>query len=160
MTNGKGGAGMAKKYKFISTLPNEVDVDSKPEIDGHMSWPNCSQAEPVFYKGIFDSYDDAREYASKFKTDKYTLDMAMTPIMTRMNISVISYGREQICNLQPRLHEKSLLSADKRDFLNRMRPSGHPLAPAWMLCAPGVSRDEFCGKCVWDVTSAPRNSIT
>ena len=65
---------MAKKYKFILTLPYEIKVDSAERIDGHMSWPNYSHAEPRVYKGIFDSYNEAKEYASKFKIYKYVLN--------------------------------------------------------------------------------------
>jgi hypothetical protein len=38
-----------------------------------MSLPNWSQADPVRYRGIFDSYEVAKEYASKFKIYKYIL---------------------------------------------------------------------------------------
>jgi hypothetical protein len=64
---------MTKQYKFILTLPNEVVIDSAEEIHNHMSWPNWSQADPVRYRGIFDSYEVAKEYASKFKIYKYIL---------------------------------------------------------------------------------------
>jgi hypothetical protein len=64
---------MTKQYKFILTLPNEVVIDSVEEIHNHMSWPNWSQADPVRYRGIFDSYEVAKEYASKFKIYKYIL---------------------------------------------------------------------------------------
>ena len=65
---------MKKKYKFILTLPGEFEVDSAERIEGHMSWPNYSQADPVFYKGIFDSYDEAMEYGSEFSIYKYVLN--------------------------------------------------------------------------------------
>lgn len=65
---------MAKKFKFILTLHDEIEVDSAEEIEGHISWPNWSQADPVRYKGIFDSYDEAMEYASKFEIYKYVLN--------------------------------------------------------------------------------------
>ena len=45
-----------KKYKFIIKLNYDINVDSAEEIDGHMSWPNWSQADPVFYRGVFDTY--------------------------------------------------------------------------------------------------------
>ena len=38
-----------------------------------MAWPNYSQADPVFYKGVFDSYEKAKEYASDFDIYKYVL---------------------------------------------------------------------------------------
>ena len=65
---------MNKKYKFVLTLPGNVEVDSAEEIEGHVSWPNYSQADPVFYKGIFDSYDEAKEYGTKFSVYKYVLN--------------------------------------------------------------------------------------
>ncbi len=65
---------MNKKYKFVLTLPGNVEVDSAEEIEGHMSWPNYSQADPVFYKGVFDSYDEAMEYGAEFRIYKYVLN--------------------------------------------------------------------------------------
>ena len=50
---------MSIKYKFVLTLPGDIEVDSAEEIDGHMAWPNYSQADPVFYKGVFDSFEEA-----------------------------------------------------------------------------------------------------
>ena len=43
---------MSIKYKFVLTLPGDIEVDSAEEVDGHMAWPNYSQADPVFYKGV------------------------------------------------------------------------------------------------------------
>ena len=60
-----------KKYKFVLTLDEYTQVDSAEEIEGHVSWPNYSQADPIRYKGIFDTYEEAEEYASKFKLYKY-----------------------------------------------------------------------------------------
>ena len=60
-----------KKYKFILTLDEYTQVDSAEEIEGHVSWPNFSQASPVHYRGVFDTYEEAEEYASKFKLYKY-----------------------------------------------------------------------------------------
>ena len=60
-----------KKYKFILTLDEYTRVDSAEEIEGHVSWPNYSQASPVRYRGIFDTYEEAKEYASEFKLYKY-----------------------------------------------------------------------------------------
>ena len=65
---------MDKKYKFILTLPYDIEVDSSEEIEGHVSWPNYSQAGPVRYKGIFDSYDEAKRYAADFDIYKYVLN--------------------------------------------------------------------------------------
>ena len=65
---------MDKKYKFILTLPNDIEVDSAEEIEGHVSWPNYSQAEPIRYRGIFDSCEEAKEYASNFNLYKYILN--------------------------------------------------------------------------------------
>ena len=62
------------KYKFILTLPNEVEIDSAEEIDGCVSWPNWSQADPVRSKGIFDSYAEAEKYASEFEIYKYIIE--------------------------------------------------------------------------------------
>ena len=61
------------KYKFILTLPYGVTVDSAEEIEGHVSWPNYSQAEPIRYRGVFDSYDEAKEYADNFTVYKFEL---------------------------------------------------------------------------------------
>ena len=63
-----------KKYKFILTLDKYTQVDSAEEIEGHVSWPNFSQASPVRYRGIFDTYEEAEEYASKFQLYKYVTD--------------------------------------------------------------------------------------
>ena len=63
---------MAKKYKFILTLPYEIELDSE-DIDGHMSWPNYSQADPVCHRGIFDSREEAEKYAADFTPYSYTL---------------------------------------------------------------------------------------
>ena len=60
-----------KKYKFIITLDEYTRVDSAEEIEGHVSWPNWSQADPVRYKGVFDTYEEAKEYASSFSLYKY-----------------------------------------------------------------------------------------
>lgn len=61
------------KYKFIITLPHKEVIDSEYDIDGHTSWPNISQAGPVVQKGIFDSYEEAKEYASSFEVFKYII---------------------------------------------------------------------------------------
>ena len=63
---------MSKKYKFILTLPDDVEVDSAVEIEGHVAYPNYSQAEPVGYKGVFDTYEEAENCAAKFKIYKWT----------------------------------------------------------------------------------------
>ena len=63
---------MAKKFKFILMLPDGIEVDSALKIHNHVSWPNYSQAEPVRYKGIFDTYEEAEKYASAFKIYKFT----------------------------------------------------------------------------------------
>ena len=60
-----------KKYKFILTLNEYTKVDSAEEIEGHVSWPNYSQADPVHYRGVFDTYEEAEEYASNFSLYKY-----------------------------------------------------------------------------------------
>ena len=60
-----------KKYKFILTLDEYTQVDSAEEIEGHISWPNYSQADPVRYRGVFDTYEEAKEYASDFSLYKY-----------------------------------------------------------------------------------------
>ena len=62
-----------KKYKFIITLDEYIQVDSAEEIEGHVSWPNYSQAGPVRYRGIFDSYEEAEKYASEFSLYKYVM---------------------------------------------------------------------------------------
>ena len=60
-----------KKYKFIITLDEYTQVDSAEEIEGHVSWPNYSQASPVRSRGVFDTYEEAKEYASNFSLYKY-----------------------------------------------------------------------------------------
>ena len=60
-----------KKYKFILTLDEYTQVDSAEEIEGHVSWPNYSHAEPVRYRGVFNTYEEAEKYASKFRLYKY-----------------------------------------------------------------------------------------
>ena len=60
-----------KKYKFIITLNKYIQVDSAEEIEGHVSWPNYSQAEPVRYRGVFDTYEEAKKYSSNFSLYKY-----------------------------------------------------------------------------------------
>ena len=60
-----------KKYKFILTLDEYTQVDSAKEIEGHVSWPNYSQADPVRYRGVFDTYEEAKAYASSFSLYKY-----------------------------------------------------------------------------------------
>ena len=60
-----------KKYKFILTLDEYTRVDSAEEIEGHVSWPNYSQAEPIRYQGVFDTYEEAEKYASNFSLYKY-----------------------------------------------------------------------------------------
>ena len=60
-----------KKYKFILTLDEYTRVDSAEEIEGHVSWPNYSQADPVRYRGVFDTYEEAEKYASNFSLYKY-----------------------------------------------------------------------------------------
>ena len=60
-----------KKYKFIITLNEYTQVDSAEEIEGHVSWPNYSQAEPIHYQGVFDAYEEAEKYASNFSLYKY-----------------------------------------------------------------------------------------
>lgn len=62
------------KYKFILSLPYDVEIDSAEEIEGHISWPNWSQADPVRYQGVFDSYAEAEQYASEFEIYKYILE--------------------------------------------------------------------------------------
>jgi hypothetical protein len=63
---------MVKKYKFILTLPDDFEVDSALEIEGHLSWPNYSQAEPIRYKGVFDTSEEAEKNASDFAIYKWT----------------------------------------------------------------------------------------
>lgn len=63
---------MAKRFKFILTLPDDFEVDSSVRIHNHSAWPNYSQAEPVIYKGIFDTYEEAQAYAENFSIYKYT----------------------------------------------------------------------------------------
>ena len=65
---------MSEKYKFILILPYDIEVDSEEEIEGHVSWPNYSQASPRTYKGVFDSYEEALEYAKDFSLYKYVID--------------------------------------------------------------------------------------
>ena len=61
------------KYKVILTLPYGVTVDSTEDIEGHVSWPNYSQADSVRYRGVFDSYEKAKQYADNFTVYKFQL---------------------------------------------------------------------------------------
>lgn len=65
---------MSEKYKFILILPYDIEVDSEEEIEGHVSWPNYSQASPIEYQGVFDTYEEALEYAKDFSLYKYVLN--------------------------------------------------------------------------------------
>ena len=65
---------MSEKYKFILILPYDIEVDSEEEIEGHISWPNYSQASPIEYQGVFDTYEEALEYAKDFSLYKYVLN--------------------------------------------------------------------------------------
>jgi hypothetical protein len=60
-----------KKYKFLIKLSDDIEVDSAEEIEAHVSWPNYSQADPIRYRGIFDTYEEAEKYASNFTLYKY-----------------------------------------------------------------------------------------
>lgn len=62
---------MAQKFKFILMLPDDVVVDSTLEIHNHVAWPNYSQAEPIRYKGVFDTYEEAERYAADFNIYKW-----------------------------------------------------------------------------------------
>lgn len=62
-----------KKYGFKLKLPYETEIDSVDEIDGHRFCPNYSHAEPIELKGIFDTKEEAEEYAKEFKVYKYIL---------------------------------------------------------------------------------------
>ena len=58
---------MSTKYKFIAILPDEVEIDSEYDVEGKVIWPSYSQSEPIRLKGIFDSYEEAKAAADKFK---------------------------------------------------------------------------------------------
>lgn len=58
---------MSKKYKFILEIPDDMEVDSEYDVDGCVIWPTYSQAEPIKLKGLFDSYEEAKETAEQFK---------------------------------------------------------------------------------------------
>lgn len=55
-----------KKYKFILTLDEYTTFDSAVELEGLVTWPNYSQPDPVHYRGVFDTYEEAKEYAANF----------------------------------------------------------------------------------------------
>lgn len=57
---------MAKKYKFILTLPYDIKIDSSEEIEGYRVYPSYSQSEPYNLKGIFDTFEEAKAAAEKF----------------------------------------------------------------------------------------------
>lgn len=57
---------MAKKYKFILTLPYDIKIDSAEEIEDYRVYPSSSQSEPYNLKGIFDTFEEAKEAAEKF----------------------------------------------------------------------------------------------
>ncbi|MCR5349240.1 MAG: hypothetical protein K6E59_06530 [Bacilli bacterium] len=56
---------MAKKYKYILTLEDDIEVDSAEEIEGRVVSSSRSQTDPYSMKGVFDSYEEAKEAASK-----------------------------------------------------------------------------------------------
>ena len=56
---------MAKKYKFILTLPYGIEVDSAEEIEGHVIDSFRSQTDPYALKGVFDSREEAKNAALK-----------------------------------------------------------------------------------------------
>ena len=67
---------MAKKYKIILKVPyfkSHISIDSLEEIEGVTVWPNYSQSEPYCLKGIFDTYEEANEEASKIKVYKFVV---------------------------------------------------------------------------------------
>ena len=55
-----------KKYKFILTLDEYTTFDSAVELEGLVNWPNYSQPYPEHYRGVFDTYEEAKEYAANF----------------------------------------------------------------------------------------------
>lgn len=55
-----------KKYKFILTLDEYTTFDSAVELEGLVNWPNHSQPYPEHYRGVFDTYEEAKEYAENF----------------------------------------------------------------------------------------------
>lgn len=62
-----------KKYGFKLKLPFDIEIDSVEEIEGHCFWPNYSHAEPIIFKGIFNTKEEARKYAEEFKVYKYII---------------------------------------------------------------------------------------
>lgn len=58
---------MSKKYKFVVEIPYGIEVDSEYDVDGIVIWPTYSQSEPIELKGVFDSYEEAKKAADKFK---------------------------------------------------------------------------------------------
>ena len=60
-----------RKYQFILTLPYEDEIYSAEDIEGHLSWPNHSQSDPVSSPGIFDTYEEALEAGRAFKVYQY-----------------------------------------------------------------------------------------
>ena len=98
---------MGKKYKFILTLPDDYVVDSALSIEGHMAWPNYSQAEPVSYKGIFDSYEAAEKYAAEFSiykfSDRYGYDSFYSEEDPRFYVSIFDAedAAAAACGVEP-----------------------------------------------------------
>ena len=74
---------MSKKYKFILEIPDDMEVDSEYDVDGCVIWPTYSQAEPIKLKGLFDSYEEAKEAAEQFKVYNAILYINGTIIITR-----------------------------------------------------------------------------
>ena len=95
------------KYKFILTLPDDYEVDSALAIEGHMAWPNYSQAEPVFYKGIFDSYEEAEKCAAEFSiykfSDRYGYDSFYSEEDPRFYVSIFDAedAAAAACGVEP-----------------------------------------------------------
>lgn len=64
---------MSKKFKFILTLSNNVVFDS--EIKSKKFYAGSQRMIPkkVDLKGVFDTYEEALEYAKNYKVYKYVL---------------------------------------------------------------------------------------
>lgn len=65
------------KYKFVLELPNGVEVDSVRDVAGKIDKPGLSEEDTILHKGLFDTYEEAKKYASNLKIYRYILNCCL-----------------------------------------------------------------------------------
>ena len=86
---------MATKYKFILTIPyydGTIEIDSAEEIEDVWYCGNYSQAEPHCLKGIFDTYEEAKQAATEQKIYKFLIESYDSGYCTERIDSLKDYG--------------------------------------------------------------------